>query len=113
ADVDDPTRYEQMAIARMARRNHAIEKVDAALDGGDDVLRKAHTHQISRPLGRDVRHQLLEHPQTLLVRLTDRQASHGETRPLEPRERIERGEAQRRVHAALDDPEESTRRLTG
>ena len=39
-----------MPVARVSRRHHAVEHVDAAPDRGDDVLGPPHSHEIARPV---------------------------------------------------------------
>src|SRR6185295_4296510 len=47
ADVHHALRGEQVTVARMARRHHAVEHVDTAQHGCDDVLRASDAHQIA------------------------------------------------------------------
>ena len=48
ADREPAARGEELAVARVARGQHAVEHVDAARDRLDDVLRRAHPHQVAR-----------------------------------------------------------------
>src|SRR5919112_6636296 len=49
-DVEAPARGESLAVAAVARRDDAVEHVDAARDALDQILRRADAHQVSRPL---------------------------------------------------------------
>src|SRR3989442_5295966 len=44
-------RRERLSVARIARRQHAVEHVDAARDRLHEVLRLANTHEIPRAVG--------------------------------------------------------------
>src|SRR2546430_4477731 len=44
-------RRERLSVARIARRQHAVEHVDAARDRLHEVLRLADTHEIPRAVG--------------------------------------------------------------
>src|SRR6266513_3714211 len=46
ADLDVAAAREQPAVARVARRQHAVEHVDACADRLDDVLGRAHPHEV-------------------------------------------------------------------
>ena len=111
ADVHDPGRREQVTVAGVTRRHDAVEQVDAAHHGRHDVLGPADAHEITRPPGRHVRYQRLEDSQALLLGLPDRESADRQPRPVEAQQRLERGEAQRCVHAALHDPEQSPGRI--
>ena len=50
-----PARREQLPVACVARRQHAVEHVDAAGDALDQVDRRAVAHQVARPIGRQQR----------------------------------------------------------
>src|SRR5207245_1704361 len=50
---------EGLAVARVARREHAVEYVDAARDRLDEVFGLADSHEVARPLrGHEARDQL-------------------------------------------------------
>ena len=51
-DVEPPAAHEQLAVARVARRHHAVEHVDAGADRRPDVLGRADAHQVARAVGR-------------------------------------------------------------
>ncbi len=51
-DVDAAAADEQLAVARVARRHHAVEHVDARADRRPDVLGRADAHQVARALRR-------------------------------------------------------------
>src|SRR5215216_2487849 len=47
-DVDPANAGEQLAVARVAGRQHTIEEVDAAADRFDEILGRSRPHQIAR-----------------------------------------------------------------
>ena len=63
ADLQVAEAREQMAVACVARRHHAVEHVDAGGHTFDQVFRRAHAHQVTRLVGRQavrrVRHDAL------------------------------------------------------
>ena len=68
---------EGLGGAAGARRQDAIEHVDAALHRADDVLRLADAHEIARPVAGQRRHGLVEHAEHRLLPLADRKAADG------------------------------------
>src|SRR6185436_5124308 len=48
ADLDVAIAGEEPAVSGVARGQHAVEKVYARTDTIDDVLRRAHAHQVPR-----------------------------------------------------------------
>ena len=102
---------EQVAVARIARRHHAIEHVDAGLHAFDQVFRRAHAHQVARLVRRQpvrrVRDDLLHQ----WLGLADADAADRITRKVERDQRIERRFAQVLEHAALHDAEQCVRVL--
>ena len=101
-----------MPVAGVPRRDDAVEQVEAAHHGRHDVLRPADAHEITRPPGRHVRQQRLEDAQALLLGLSDREPADRQPRPVKAQQRLEGGEPQRGVHAALHDPEQSPGRIS-
>src|SRR6185436_16233887 len=81
ADVDHALRGEQVPVARVARRHHAVEHVDATQHRGDDVLWSPHTHEITRTVARHVWHQPVEYPQAFVFRFAHRQPADREPLP--------------------------------
>ena len=51
AQVELAAAGESLRGAAAARRHHAVEHVDAAFHGADDVGRPADAHQVARPVG--------------------------------------------------------------
>src|SRR5690349_14189956 len=49
-DVDASLGRERRAVPSHARRRDAIEEIDTATHTFDEILRKAHAHQVSRPI---------------------------------------------------------------
>ncbi len=43
-----PSRDEELAVARVARRHHAVEHVDAGADPGAQILGRADAHEVAR-----------------------------------------------------------------
>ena len=68
-----------MRIARVACRHHAIEHVDAAAHGLDDILGPAHAHQITRTIDRQQRHGFLERAVALGLGFADGETADGVT----------------------------------
>src|SRR6202043_2926707 len=79
ADIEHTRPREQMRIPSMPRGHHAIEHDDAAPHRFEDVLRSAHAHEIARFVRRHVRHQAVEHPDTLDGGFADREAADRKT----------------------------------
>ena len=53
-EVDDAQARIGVAVAAGAGGMHAIEHVDAALDGAQNIVGLAHAHQVARLVGRAV-----------------------------------------------------------
>src|ERR1700694_1348501 len=77
ADLDVAEAREQPAVARVARRQHAVEHVDACADRLDDVLGCAHAHQIAGFLGRHPRHHVADDSCALLLGCAYGQSADG------------------------------------
>ena len=77
AQVDRTEPRKRHAVTAVPGRHHAIEHVDAARDRLQDVLGRADTHQIARPVRRQERRHLLDHRQHHRLRLADRKAADG------------------------------------
>ena len=65
----------QPAVARIARRQHAVEHVDAVADRLDDVFRRADAHQVARLVVRQPRRDMGFDAAHCLLRLADRQTA--------------------------------------
>ncbi len=61
ADLEHTVAREQLAVARIARGQHAVEHVDALRHRNDDILRRSHTHQIAGLLPRHARRNVAQH----------------------------------------------------
>src|SRR5262245_66069313 len=59
ADLQHTERSEQIAVARITRRQHTIEHVDAESDRRDEIGRRTDAHQIPRLLHCELRHQIM------------------------------------------------------
>ena len=73
AQVEHAARGVGARGAAGARRDHAVEHVDAALHRADDVVRRAHAHQVARRIRRQVRHGRIEHREGGGLAFADRQ----------------------------------------
>ena len=111
ADAQRTLGCEQEAIARISGRHHAIEHVDAAAHGLDDVLRSAHAHQITGLVDRQQRHREIQRMVALCFRLTYCQATHRIAVKADVHQSSGRTLAQVFVHAALHDAEQRIRVL--
>ena len=60
----------------MAGGDHAVEDVHAAGDGADQVLRRAHAHQVARALPGHRGFQRFQHGQAFVLRFTHGQSAH-------------------------------------
>src|SRR5882757_3216228 len=100
-----------MAVTGMAGRHHAIEHINAAQYGCNDVLGPAHAHQIARPVDGHVWNEGFEDAQPLLLGLAHSEPPYRQTREVESHQGLERCKPQGAMHAALDDPEQPARWL--
>src|SRR5512136_2471432 len=71
---------EQRAVAGVARRQDAIEEVDAPRHGLDDVLDVAHAHEVAGPVGRQERMAELERLEEPRLGLAQAQSAIGVAR---------------------------------
>ena len=93
-------------MAAGARRQHAVEHVDAARDRFEDVVGRADAHQVARAVGRQLRHHRLEHVEHHRLRLADREPADGVAVEADAGERAGARGAQAAVVAALHDAEQ-------
>ena len=105
-DLDVAEAREQVAVAGVARRHHAVEHVDAGLDRADEVFRRADAHQVARLVGWQARRDVGEDAHHVLFRLADRQAADGHAVEADVVQSGQRLVAQVFVHASLDDAEQ-------
>ena len=113
SDVDDPLPGEQMRIARMPGRHHAIEHVDASAHRFDDVLRPPHAHEVPRFAVRHLREQCIQNLVAFCFGLPHRQTADREAAKSDLLQGRKRFEPQRRINTALHDAEQRSRRLAG
>ena len=107
AEVQPTARDPQLPVPGDPGRQHAVEQVDPAMDGLEQVRRRAEAHQVARP--RVVRQQRdgdVERRVALLGRLVAGQAADAQAVERQPGDEPGRRLAQLRVEAALDDPEQ-------
>src|SRR5207244_5409738 len=75
ADLEIAVAREEPAVPRIARRQHAIEEIDAGGHRLDQILRRAHAHEIARPLLRQLRRG--ENAPAIRRRLAHREPADG------------------------------------
>ena len=102
---------EQIGVAGVAGRHHAVEHVHAPAHGLHDVLRCADAHQVARLARRQARADEIEHAQHVLARLAHRQAADGIAVEADVLQAGQRRGAQVLVNPALHDAEQGRRML--
>ena len=102
-----PRAGEGLRGAARARRQHAIEHVDAAHDRADDVGGLADAHQIARPVRRQGRHGRVEHREHRRLPLADRQPADRIAVEADLDQPCRRSLAQIGINAALHDAEDA------
>ena len=100
-----PLANEQLAVARVAGRHHAIEHVDAGADTGAQVLGRAHAHQVTRAVVRHLGRDRADHGVHHRRRLADAQAAQRQPVERQLGDLRQVRAAQRHVDAALHDAE--------
>ena len=73
ADAQHPVPDEEVAVARVAGREHAVEEVHPPPDRLHDVLRGPHPHEVAGRARRHVGREPVEHLEALLHRLAHRE----------------------------------------
>src|SRR6185436_5707350 len=94
------------AVARVARRNDAVEHVVAGAHRMDDVLRPPYAHQVTRPIGRQQTRRKTADGLQLRLALADAEPADGEAFEREPGHFLDAPSAQIREQAALDNTKE-------
>src|SRR6187399_2059920 len=74
-DRKRPVSGEELPIARIARRKYAVEQIDASSDRLDQIARHACSHEVSRPIRRELRSSLLYDVIHERHRLADRKSA--------------------------------------
>ena len=97
---------ERRGIAAVARRQHAVEHIDAGADAGEEVLRPADAHQIARFLDRQQRRRRAEGGDHLRRRLADAEAAQGVAGKVQRGQLAAQRAAQLQIGAALHDGEQ-------
>ena len=105
-DLDVAEARKQVAVARITRRHHAVEHVDAGLDRAHQIFRRADAHQVTRLVRRQLGGSMCEDAHHVFLRLADRQAANGHAVETDLVQSGQRLVAQVFVHAALDDAEQ-------
>src|SRR5947207_2375919 len=75
AEVQWPVGGERLPRAARARRQHAVEHVDAADDRLDDIVRLADTHQVARLVCGQHAYREIEAAEHRLLPLADRKSA--------------------------------------
>jgi len=107
AQVDRAAPGEGLGGAARPGRHHAIEHVDAAQHGADDVERAADPHQIARPIDGQARHRHVEGGEHRLLPLADREPPHRVAVEADPQQGFDRLGAQVGIDAALGDAKQA------
>src|SRR6185312_10677436 len=94
------------AVTAVASRHHAIEHIDAARNGFQYVFRRAYAHQIARTVGRQDRHDLLDHRKHHRLWFTDRKAADRIAVKADIDQSASAGAAQFTIVTALNDAEQ-------
>ena len=103
---EGPVAGEALAVARIARRQHAVEHVHAAGDRLHEVLGLADAHEVARLRGGQEARDQLGEVVHLGLGLADRQAADRVAVEPQRRRRAHGAAAEVLVGPALDDPEE-------
>ncbi len=109
--IDDAETRIGMAVAAGARRVHAVEHVDAALDAAEDVVGLAHPHQVARLVGGQLWGDLGQYPEHGLLRLAHRETTDRVAIKADGLQPSRRSGTQFRIVATLHDAEQRAVRL--
>ncbi len=90
---------EQMAVAGVAGRHHAVEHVDATAHTFDQIFRLAYTHQVTRFVCRHEAWQVVQHLDHLVLGFAHRQTANRQTVETDFVQTLQRALAQVLVHA--------------
>jgi len=96
----------QQSMPRATGGKDAVEHVDSPADAADDVLRRAHAHQVAGPVFRQERGRSLDGFVHELPRLSDADAADGIPVEADGRDLLCGSPPQFRIGAALDDSEQ-------
>src|SRR5581483_3634578 len=111
ADLDVARAGIEPAVARIARRQHAVEHIHAATHRLDQIFRRTGAHEIPRPVARHARSHVLDDPPHRLLRLADRQPPDRVTVKTDLLQSGERSLPQAWIHSALNNSEERAGRV--
>src|SRR6185436_11130571 len=75
ADLDVAEAGEEPAVPRVARRQYAVEHVDSGGDRLDQILGRAHAHQVPGLVRGESRGRVPEDSRAVLLRLADGEAA--------------------------------------
>ena len=105
-DLDVAILGEQHAVARVARRHHAIEHIYALRHRRHQVFRRTHPHQITRLILRQLRCGMFENALHVLLGFAHRQPADGIAVETDIDQLRQRFVTQIFIHAALHDTEQ-------
>ena len=105
ADPDVAVAGEEPAVAGVSRGKHAVEHVDPRRHRLDDVLGRAHAHEIARPVRGQPRRGVRHDPAHVALGLADREPADRVAVESDGREPREGFVAQTFDHSTLDDAE--------
>src|SRR6185436_12450105 len=106
ADLDVAEAGEEPAVPRVARRQYAVEHVDSGGDRFDQILGRAHAHQVPGLVRGESRGRVPEDSRAVLLRLADGEAADRVAVEADAFQLFQGFVAQGLVDAALDDPEQ-------
>src|SRR5690606_20873612 len=95
------------AVARDSRRQYAVEHIDAADTAFDERIGRSDAHQITRLIAWQQMNRLFEHLVHHMLRLAYAQSTHSIPRKIKGSQIPRALLPQIRVHAALNDREQS------
>ena len=106
ADLQVAKAGEQPPVAGVAGGHHAVEHVDATGDAVEQVLGRAHPHQVAGPVGGQPVADVVQDAQHVFLGLAHRKAPYCIALEADVRQARQRLVAQVLEHAALHDPEQ-------
>src|SRR4029450_174984 len=77
AQIELTAARKSLRRAAATRRQHAVEHVDAAFHGADDISRPSHAHQVARPVGGQHGRCHIKDTEHGLLAFADGQPAHG------------------------------------
>src|SRR5690606_26162558 len=106
ADIQYAFAREELAVTGMSSRDYAVEHVDAARDGGDEIARRSDAHEVARPIRGQMRLEPLEDLEPLGLGFPDREPADRVAVEPDLAQPVEGRAPEVRVDAALHDAEQ-------